>query len=97
MRFGAGRRWNLYLRGMEPEEGVLIKWYVSGFVLAEMMAGLTCTVLFSYDSRNDRETTVFAPHTAFEDPSAPDGVPMRESIELRLLVLYDCGNVDNFG
>ena len=41
VRFSAGHRWK-YLRGMEPEEGVLIKWCVSGFMLMGRMAGLTC-------------------------------------------------------
>ena len=30
----------------------------------------------------------FAPHTAFEDPTAPADVPPRESIELRTLVFH---------
>ena len=45
--------------------------------------------MFSYDSRDDGETAVFTSHTAFEDSSIPEGAPLRESIELRLLVFYD--------
>ncbi|OBZ67239.1 Uncharacterized protein in dcmA 3'region [Grifola frondosa] len=45
--------------------------------------------LHSYDSRDDGKTASFTPHTAFEDPTTPPGAPLRESIELRLLVFYD--------
>ncbi|KAF9258547.1 hypothetical protein L218DRAFT_909323 [Marasmius fiardii PR-910] len=31
----------------------------------------------------------YTPHTAFEDPTTPDGSPPRESIEMRFVVLYD--------
>jgi hypothetical protein len=31
----------------------------------------------------------FTAHTAFDDPAAPPGAPPRESIEARILVLYD--------
>ena len=44
VRFSAGHRWR-YLRGMEPEEDMLIKRCVSDFMLVERMAGLTCTSL----------------------------------------------------
>ncbi|KAI0372006.1 hypothetical protein BV20DRAFT_135666 [Pilatotrama ljubarskyi] len=57
-----------YLRGMEPDELVLIK---------------------CYDSKNDGTTATFTPHTAFADPTTPPDAPLRESIELRLLVFYD--------
>ncbi|KAJ7289849.1 hypothetical protein C8J57DRAFT_1494262 [Mycena rebaudengoi] len=33
--------------------------------------------------------SVLTPHTAFLDPSMPEGSPPRESIELRALVFYD--------
>lgn len=42
-----------------------------------------------FDSRNDGKTAILTPHTAFDDTSKPDGAPLRESIELRLLVFYD--------
>ena len=45
--------------------------------------------MLSYDSRDDGETAVFTSHTAFEDPSTPEGAPLQESIELRLSVSYD--------
>ena len=30
----------------------------------------------------------FMPHTAFDDPTVPDDVPPRESIEMRSLVFH---------
>ena len=42
VRFSVGHRWK-YRPGMEPEEGVLIKWCVFGFMLAEKIVELTCT------------------------------------------------------
>jgi hypothetical protein len=41
-----------------------------------------------YDSAEDG-TARFAPHSAFEDPTTPDDVLPRESIELRSLVFHD--------
>ena len=43
----------------------------------------------SFDSRDDGKTAIFTPHTAFDDKSKPEGAPLRESIELRMLVFYD--------
>ncbi|KAI0055916.1 hypothetical protein BV25DRAFT_1670594 [Artomyces pyxidatus] len=60
-------RWK-YVRGMTPEEGVLIK---------------------CFDSIGDGSVSILTPHTAFEDPTTPEGVPKRESIELRALVFYE--------
>ncbi|GJJ11695.1 hypothetical protein Clacol_005931 [Clathrus columnatus] len=42
-----------------------------------------------FDSRMDGKTAILAPHTAFVDPTTPEGAPLRESIELRALVFYD--------
>ncbi|THU81553.1 hypothetical protein K435DRAFT_784973 [Dendrothele bispora CBS 962.96] len=42
-----------------------------------------------YDSLDDKNISVYTPHTAFEDPTTPEGSPPRESIELRALVFYD--------
>jgi len=67
VKYSPEHRWK-YLRGMTPEEFVLIK---------------------CFDSKDDGKTAVLTPHTAFQDPSTPRGVPYRESIELRLLVFYD--------
>ena len=44
---------------------------------------------WSFDSRDDGKTAILTPHTAFDDPSKPADAPLRESIELRLLVFYD--------
>ncbi|EJF63737.1 hypothetical protein BD309DRAFT_182545 [Dichomitus squalens] len=67
VKFNPANKWR-YLRGMEPDEIVLIK---------------------CYDSQDDGKTAIFTPHTAFEDPTTPKDAPLRESIELRLLVFYD--------
>jgi hypothetical protein len=44
-------------------------------------------LLKCYDSRTDG-TARFAPHTAFDDPTAPADRPYRHSIELRTLVFH---------
>jgi len=44
-------------------------------------------LLKCYDSKTDGRAR-FAPHSAFVDPSVPDDVPLRESIELRALVFH---------
>ncbi|KAI0081280.1 hypothetical protein K474DRAFT_1688750 [Panus rudis PR-1116 ss-1] len=67
VKFNPSHRWK-YVRGMTPEEFVLIK---------------------CFDSRNDGKTAILTPHTAFSDPTTPPDAPLRESIELRLLVFYD--------
>ncbi|KAF9078259.1 hypothetical protein BDP27DRAFT_1397303 [Rhodocollybia butyracea] len=67
VKHNPGHKWK-YLRGMTPEEIVLIK---------------------CFDSIQDGSVSVLTPHTAFEDPSTPEGSPLRESIELRALVFYD--------
>ena len=45
-------------------------------------------LLKCYDSETDGRAR-FAPHTAFEDPTVPDDVLPRESIELRTLVFHE--------
>ncbi|KAI1798151.1 hypothetical protein LXA43DRAFT_1056374 [Ganoderma leucocontextum] len=67
VKFNPANKWK-YVRGMEPDDFVLIK---------------------CFDSQDDGKTAVFTPHTAFEDPTTPKDAPLRESIELRLLVFYD--------
>ncbi|KAF5354567.1 hypothetical protein D9758_011202 [Tetrapyrgos nigripes] len=67
VKHNEGHRWK-YVKGMTPEELVLIK---------------------CYDSVEDGSVSVLTPHTAFEDSTAPEGTPLRESIELRALVFYD--------
>jgi hypothetical protein len=44
-------------------------------------------LLKGYDSAEDGRAR-FAPHSAFEDPNSPGGVPPRKSIELRAFVFY---------
>jgi hypothetical protein len=41
-----------------------------------------------YDSETDGRAR-FAPHTAFDDPTAPADVLPRESIEIRTLVFHE--------
>ncbi|KAI0330283.1 hypothetical protein GY45DRAFT_1251172 [Cubamyces sp. BRFM 1775] len=67
VKYSPEHKWK-YLRGMEPDEFVLIK---------------------CFDSKDDGKTALFTPHTAFEDPTTPEDAPLRESIELRLLVFYE--------
>ncbi|GBE81535.1 predicted protein [Sparassis crispa] len=67
VKYNPNHRWK-YMRGMTPEELVLIK---------------------CFDSQDDGNTAILTPHTAFVDPSTPKDAPLRESIELRLLVFYD--------
>ncbi|KII85475.1 hypothetical protein PLICRDRAFT_56712 [Plicaturopsis crispa FD-325 SS-3] len=42
-----------------------------------------------FDTVQEDGTAWLTPHTGFEDPSTPEGAPLRESIELRALVFYD--------
>ena len=44
-------------------------------------------LLKCYDSLRDGRAR-FMPHTSFEDPTAPEDKPVRESIELRTLVFF---------
>jgi hypothetical protein len=45
-------------------------------------------LLKCFDSATDGRAR-FAPHTAFEDPTAPADAPPRESIEIRTLVFHE--------
>jgi len=91
--FNERHQWK-YLRGMTPDEGVLIKWcvlilYSTGHVLLYDVAGCSCVLQYSFDSVQDGSVAAFTPHTGFEDPTTPPNAPKRESIELRALVFYD--------
>jgi hypothetical protein len=44
-------------------------------------------LLKCYDSAEDGRAR-FTAHTAFRDPTTPDGAAARESIEIRTLVLF---------
>lgn len=59
------------------------RWYYVSDMSADEALLLKC-----YDSASDG-TARFAPHTAFEDPTAPADKLPRESIELRTLVFFD--------
>lgn len=77
VRFNGGQRWK-YLRGMERDEGVLLKWSV---VLSRLVAWDFAKVLRgSYDSAEGVAT--YTPHTAFSDPSTPKDAPYRARLRL---------------
>ncbi|KIK59619.1 hypothetical protein GYMLUDRAFT_60152 [Collybiopsis luxurians FD-317 M1] len=80
-------RWK-YLKGMTPEEFVLIKWSVAPSD-CHFNLSADLDLLISFDSTEDKNVSIFTPHTAFQDPTMPEGSPARESIELRALVFYD--------
>ncbi|KAG6909733.1 hypothetical protein DXG01_015721 [Tephrocybe rancida] len=46
-------------------------------------------IIKCFDSVQDGSVAVFTPHSAFQDPTTPEGTPPRESIELRALIFYD--------
>ncbi|KAK0430541.1 uncharacterized protein EV420DRAFT_1625133 [Desarmillaria tabescens] len=41
------------------------------------------------ESVQDGSVALYTPHTAFADPTTPEGTPFRQSIEIRTLVFYD--------
>ncbi|KAK0455739.1 uncharacterized protein EV420DRAFT_1644521 [Desarmillaria tabescens] len=41
------------------------------------------------ESVQDGSVALYTPHTAFADPTTPEGTPFRQSIEIRALVFYD--------
>ncbi|KAJ6607246.1 hypothetical protein B0H10DRAFT_1818628, partial [Mycena sp. CBHHK59/15] len=60
------------------------KWkYFSGMAPDEFI------LIKCYDSLQGGSVALFTPHTTFSDLKTPEGVPLRESIELRSLVFYD--------
>ncbi|KAF8625942.1 hypothetical protein AX17_006668 [Amanita inopinata Kibby_2008] len=67
IKYNPNHKWK-YVRGMTPDDIVLIK---------------------CFDSIQDGSVATFTPHTAFQDPTTPEGAPHRQSIELRALVFYD--------
>jgi hypothetical protein len=72
------RRGEIYVVTHNPDQ----RWYYAPAMQRDEALLLKC-----YDSAQDG-TARFAPHGAFEDPTAPDDVLPRESIELRTLVFY---------
>jgi len=60
------------------------KWkYLHGMTPEEIVL-IKCA-----DTIRDGSVAICTPHTGFSDPTAPDGAPFRQSIELRALVFYD--------
>ncbi|KAF8629503.1 hypothetical protein AX17_005629 [Amanita inopinata Kibby_2008] len=47
-----------------------------------------CVLLKCFDSAQNGSVAVFTPHTAFKDPTTPEGTPLRQSIEVRALVFH---------
>jgi hypothetical protein len=45
-------------------------------------------LLKTYDSEEDGRAR-FVGHTAFEDPTTPEGAPVRESVEIRTICFFD--------
>ncbi|KAK0227034.1 hypothetical protein EDD85DRAFT_854596 [Armillaria nabsnona] len=41
------------------------------------------------ESIQDGSVALYTPHTAFDDPTTPEGTPFRQSIEIRALIFYD--------
>ena len=59
------------------------RWsYVPGMTTDEI------TIFKSYESMTDGRAR-FTPHSAFDDPTTPEGAPPRESIETRVLAFFD--------
>ncbi|KAF8814345.1 hypothetical protein BYT27DRAFT_7179504 [Phlegmacium glaucopus] len=60
------------------------KWkYLHGMTPEEFV------LIKCFDSIQDGSVAIYTPHTAFDDPTTPEGTPYRKSIELRALVFYD--------
>jgi len=83
VQYNPQQRWK-YVTGLTPDEGVLIKWYVT-----RLHFWNDKLINYSFDSIQDGTVAALTPHTAFEDPTTPADAPKRESIELRFLVFYD--------
>ncbi|KAF8810661.1 hypothetical protein BYT27DRAFT_7134808 [Phlegmacium glaucopus] len=60
------------------------KWkYLHGMTPEEFV------LIKCFDSIQDGSVAIYTPHSAFDDPTTPEGTPYRKSIELRALVFYD--------
>jgi hypothetical protein len=72
------RRGEIYVLAHDPAQ----RWlYVPDLKLDEAI------LIKCWDS--DPAVARFAPHTAFEDPTTPEGTPPRESIEFRTIAFFD--------
>jgi hypothetical protein len=59
------------------------RWYYAPEMQPDEALLLKC-----YDSETEPGIARFMPHTAFEDPTAPPDILLRESIELRSMVFH---------
>lgn len=57
VKFSPEHRWK-YIRGLTPEEGVLIKWWVSFSLVSHHLRALFCIVLVSREALTISPTTV---------------------------------------
>ena len=73
----AHRKGEVYSFHFRPEH----RWYYYPRMRADEAMLLKC-----YDSAQDGAR--YTAHTAFEDPTTPEGAPARESIEVRTLVFF---------
>lgn len=85
VKFNQAHKWK-YMRGMEPDEFALIKWYAPFRHSQEWDFDKDTS---SFDSVQDGSVAILTPHSGFQDPNSPEGAPLRESIEVRALVFYD--------
>lgn len=71
--------------GLVPEDPARQHWYTfPGLAIDEVIAFRT------YDSRcEDQGRAFWTPHSAFLDPHAGAGAPQRESLEMRVLCLFN--------
>jgi hypothetical protein len=74
------RRGETYNVTYNPEH----RWFYAPSMRTDEVLLLKC-----FDARDDGKTARFAPHTAFNDPTAPSDAPPRESIELRTYLIFD--------
>ena len=70
---------HIYGLNYDPEQ----RWFYVPEMRREEVLLLKC-----YDSLRDGRAR-FMPHTAFRDPTAPEDIPPRESLELRTLAFFD--------
>jgi hypothetical protein len=84
VKYNPNHKWK-YVRGMTPDEFVLIKWCVDLTQLGQADR----SIYYSFDSTQEGSVAKFTPHTAFQDPTTPEDAPYRQSIEVRALVFYE--------
>ena len=72
------RRGEIYVTTFSPDH----RWLYFPRMTADETILIKC-----FDTRTD--VARFAPHSAFTDPTTPDGAPPRESIEIRTVAFFD--------